>query len=74
MIIDGEKFLAFLDDLISKAQVNVFDYEEFYEDRLANIPEMQPTDAFLYGVASGKLDQLDYLRQLVESRMEELGE
>lgn len=74
MIIDGDKFLAFLDELIGKAQVNVYDYEEFYQDRLANIPKMQPMDAFLYGVASGKLDQLEYLRTLVETRIEELGE
>ena len=74
MVIDTEKFLAFLDELISKAQINVWEYEEFHEDKLAHIPSMNPLDSFLYGVASGKLDQLEYLRMMVESRMEELGE
>jgi hypothetical protein len=74
MIIDAEKYLAFLDGLITKAQVNVLEYEEFHEDRLANIPAMDPMDSFLYGVASGKLDQLEYLRMLMETRMQELGD
>jgi hypothetical protein len=74
MLIDAEKYLAFLDELVKKAQVNVWEYEEFHEDRLADIPSMNPMDSFLYGVASGKLQQLEYLRDMVEARKEELGE
>ena len=74
MLIDAEKYLAFLDELVKKAQVNVWEYEEFHEDRLAHIPSMEPTDSFLYGVASGKLQQLEYLRDMVEAREKELGE
>ena len=74
MLIDGEKFLIFLDDLLEQAEVNIADYEEFHGDRLAHIPSMAPMDAFLYGVASGKLQQLEYIKQLVEARTGELGE
>jgi hypothetical protein len=74
VVIDSEKYLIFLEELIEKARVNVLDYEEVYEDHLANIPKLPPLDAFLYGVASGKLQQLEYLRDMVEAREKELGE
>lgn len=74
VLLNSEKFLAFLESLIDQAQGNVWEYEDFHENRLANIPAMDPMDSFLYGVASGKLQQLEYLKQLVETRMEELGE
>jgi hypothetical protein len=67
MLIESDKFLEFLDNLIEQAQANVYDYEEFYEDRIADIRKMQPMDAFLYGVATGKLQQVEYFKQLVES-------
>lgn len=75
MLIDGEKLLVFLEELIEQAQLNVWDYEEFHgKTKLANIPAMASIDSFLYGVASGKLQQLEYLKQMVEARIEELGE
>ena len=74
MLIDGDKFLIFLEELIEQAQANVWDYEEIHGNKLANIPGMDSMDAFLYGVASGKLQQAEYMQQLVETRMEELGE
>ena len=70
MLIDGEKLLDFIDELIKQAQVNVADYEEFHGDKLADIPRLPPLDAFLYGVASGKLDQLVYIAQLFEALLE----
>ena len=74
MLIDAKKYLDLLDDLIEQAQSNVWEYEEFHENKLANIPAMSSMDAFLYGVASGKLQQLEYLRLQVEARLEQLGE
>lgn len=73
MLIDSDKYLDLLDDLIEQAKINVWEYEEFHEDKLANIPNLNPMDSFLYGIASGKLQQLEYLKQMVESRVEELG-
>ena len=72
MIIKGEEFLAFLDQLVDQAQINVWDYEEFHEDRLANIRDMNPMDSFLYGIATGKLQQVEYLRDMVAERIKEL--
>jgi hypothetical protein len=72
MVIKGEEFLAFLDQLIDQAQINVWEYEEFYEDKLAHIPSMSPIDSFLYGIASGKLQILEDLKTMVEERIKEL--
>lgn len=66
MLVKSKKLLEFISTLIEQAQTNVYEYEEFYEDRLADIRRMQPMDAFLYGVASGKLQQLEYIKQLIE--------
>ena len=74
VLIDGEKFLILLEEMIEQAQLNIWDYEEFHQDNLANIPAMASMDAFLYGVASGKMQQLEYIKQMVETRMDELGE
>ncbi len=63
-------FMDYLDELVNKAQLNVYDYEEFHQDKLANIPSMKPIDAFLYGVASGKLEMAKHLRNLIEDLME----
>jgi hypothetical protein len=62
-------FLEYLDDLVDKAQVNVSEYESFHDKRLADIRNMAPTDSFLYGVASGKLDAIKNLRDLVTELM-----
>lgn len=73
MWVDHEKYLDFIDGLIDKAKANVSDYEHFHGERLAHIPSMHPMDSFLYGVASGKLDQLVYLRSLFEALEETEG-
>jgi hypothetical protein len=62
-------FLEYLDDLVDKAQANVNDYEHFHDKRLADIRNMDATDSFLYGVASGKLEATKNLRDLVEELM-----
>lgn len=72
MIINGTEFLAFLDQLVDQAQINVWEYEEFHEDRLADIRSMPALDAFLYGIASGKLQVLEDLRTMVKERIGEL--
>lgn len=74
MIVDGKKLLFFLEDLANQARSNVLEYEEFHGNNLANIKIMNPMDSFLYGVASGKLQQIQYLQDLIEARMEEFGE
>lgn len=74
MLIESNKFLEFLEELINQAQLNVYDYEEFYEDRIADMRKMQPMDAFLYGVATGKLQQAEYFKQLIEAGEEFHGE
>lgn len=71
MKIDGYKFSEFLDSLIDKAEANVQDYEEFHGPQLANIPDMNPMDSFLYGVGNGKLEQLKYLKLLVDEAIKQ---
>ena len=53
MLIDAEKFLDFLENIIQQTQSNVYEYEDFHGNHLAHIPSMDPMDAFLYGIASG---------------------
>jgi len=67
MLLESADLVIFLERLKEQAQVNVWDYEDFHEDKLADIRNLQPVDAFLYGVASGKLQQVEYLIQLIES-------
>lgn len=62
-------FLEYLDDIVDKAQANVEDYEAFHDKKLADIRNMQPLDAFLYGVASGKLEASRSIRDLIEELM-----
>lgn len=63
-------FTEYLDDLVDKAQANVDEYETFHDKRLADIRNMLPLDAFLYGVASGKLETLRNLRDLIIELMD----
>jgi hypothetical protein len=63
-------FLEYLEDLVDKAQANVEDYEIFYDKKLADLRNMNSVDSFLYGVASGKLDAVKHLRDLVTELME----
>jgi hypothetical protein len=72
--IDSEKYLDLLDDIHDQAKTNVEEYEGFHQGRLANIRDMDPMDAFLYGIATGKLQQIDYIIDMVEQRKQDLGE
>jgi hypothetical protein len=63
-------FVEYLDDLVEKAETNVLDYEHFHGNKLANIPGMNPLDSFLYGIASGKLETLKNMRDLVIEMMD----
>jgi hypothetical protein len=62
---EPQTLIEFLDDLIEKAQLNVYDYEEFHTNKLADIRKMDPMDSFLYGVATGKLDVARNMRALI---------
>lgn len=62
---DRKTFTEFLDDLVDACQDNVDQYEDFHEGHLADIRKLDAMDAFLYGLASGKLDMALYLRDLV---------
>jgi hypothetical protein len=68
MTIDYEGFLEFINMLLTKAEHNIHTWEEVGVNRMADFRKMDPWDAFLYGVASGKKDQLDYLKTLLEAR------
>jgi hypothetical protein len=63
-------FVEYLDDLVDKAQANVDEYEAFHDKRLADIRNMAPIDSFLYGVASGKLETLRNVRDLIVELMD----
>ena len=60
-----QTLIEFLDDLVEKAQLNVYEYEEFHQDRLADIRKMDPFDSFLYGIATGKLDVATGMRDFI---------
>jgi hypothetical protein len=62
---ERKTFTEFMDDLVDGCQDNVYQYEEFHEGRLADIRNLQPMDAYLYGVANGKLDMAVALRDLI---------
>lgn len=72
--VELDDVLDFLDDLLDEAQDNLTSYEEFDGDKfqLADFRKMEPFDAFLYGVANGKRDQLEFIKALVESKVEEI--
>ena len=67
MILDLEGFLEFINMLLVKAEQNIVTWEEVGIDRMTDFRKLDPWDAFLYGVASGKKDQLDYLKMLLEA-------
>jgi hypothetical protein len=67
-------FLEFMDALVAEDQENVEDYEHFHEDRLADIRKLAPMDAFLYGIATGKLDRSIFIRDLVKELMDQFGD
>jgi len=71
--IDSNEVLDFLEDLIDEAQDNLKSYEEFDGEKfqLADFRKMGSWDAFLYGVAHGKKDQLEYLKDYIEAKIEE---
>jgi hypothetical protein len=62
--------MEFLDDVVEKAQLNVYEYEEFHENKLADFRKWDSKDIFLYGVASGKLDMAKDLRDLIKELMD----
>jgi hypothetical protein len=62
---DRKTFTEFLDDLVDACQDNVDQYEEFHQGNLADIRKLEPMDSFLYGLASGKLDMVVSLRDLI---------
>ena len=62
---ESKTLIEFLDGLIEKAQLNVYDYEEFHTNKLADIRKLDPLDAFLYGIATGKLDTARNMRELI---------
>lgn len=69
-----DDILDYLDDLIEEAENNLATYENFDPNyfNATNIKNLDAKDAFLYGVANGKRDQLETLRDLVEGYIEEL--
>lgn len=71
--IDLDEVLEFLDDLIEAAEDNLKSYEDFDGEifHLANLKNMHSMEAFLYGVANGKKDQLQSLKDYVEAKVEE---
>ena len=72
VIIKGTDFLRFLDDALDKMRVNLWEYEEFHgEEHLADMRRMNPMDAFLYGVARGKVDMLEDLRLTMVDKLNE---
>lgn len=72
--INLEDVTDFLDDLIEAAQDNLKSYEDFDGEKfqLADFRKMDSWEAFLYGVANGKRDQLEHLKDYVEEKIEEL--
>jgi hypothetical protein len=63
-------FVEYLDDLVEKAQTNIDEYEGFHGNKLADFRKLESFDAFLYGVASGKLDTLKNMRGIVLEMMD----
>ena len=63
-------FIEYLEEQVDKAEENVQEYETFHDKRLADLRNMNPTDAFLYGVASGKLAMIKDLRDLIIEMMQ----
>ena len=58
--------IEYLGELVEKDKDNVKTYEDFHENKLANIRDMNPLDSFLYGVACGKLDRSREIKELIE--------
>lgn len=72
--VELDDVLDHLDDLIDEAQDNLSTYEEFDGEmfQLADFRKMQPFDAFLYGIANGKKDQLEEIKAYIESAFEDV--
>jgi hypothetical protein len=67
-------FTEFLDNLVDACQDNVDEYEGFYEGHLADIRRLDSMDAFMYGLASGKLDMAISLRDLITELLVRYGD
>lgn len=74
LTVRGQDVLDFLNGLIQEATVNVASYEDYDGEKfnLANFRSMEPWDSFLYGIATGKKDQVEYLYTLVEAKLRSL--
>lgn len=72
--VKAEEVLEYLEDLIYEAASNVESFEQYDEDvfKLADFRKMDPWDAFLYGIATGKKDQLELLYTLIQNKIREL--
>lgn len=72
--VDIDEVFEFLEDMITEAQANLMSYEEFDSKfnrfKMTDIRQLEPFDAFLYGLANGKRDVVEALRLELEERVD----
>jgi hypothetical protein len=74
LTVKAEEVLEYLENLIDEASENVatFEYYDGTTFKLADFRKMDPWDAFLYGIATGKKDQLELLYALIQQKIRQL--
>ena len=74
MFIEADALQELLDQMLVDELENLQDYgDEFGAETLQDPRKMQPFDAYLYGVAQGKRDMIEYISLMLSSRKESLA-
>ena len=75
LYVSSEDVLRFLEDTIFVEIEKLAMWEEFdgQEFQLADVRTMQPLDAFLYGIATGRKHMAEELLSYVEEQITELN-